>query len=239
MEATGVYHEGLAYFLYGLGFKVHVVLPNYSKKYAQSLGRKSKTEKLDARTLAQMGLEREQLLWQPVSPALLGLKQLTRERDALVRIRTTAANHLHAYSYQGKPNQEAISRTQNHIAFLDKQIKEIEKAVTRFVDNDKELQSRMAYLLSIPGVGLLTAATIVAETNGFAGFTSIKQLTSYAGLDVQIAESGAWKGRSRISKKGNTHIRKALYMPALSKIRRDSNTGDIFLNGLKRKKAKA
>jgi transposase len=228
MEATGVYYEGLAYFLYEQGYSLHVVLPNYVKKYAQSLGIKSKTDKLDAKVLAQMGLERELRLWQPVSTSLLGLKQLTRERDALVRTRTTTANQLHAYRHQGKTNKDSIKRSVKLISFLDKQIKQIEKEVKSFVHQDKELATKMEYLLSIPGVGLLTAATIVAETNGFAAFESIKQLTSYAGLDVRIVESGKWKGKSKISKRGNSHIRKALFMPSLSKKTHDPTTKQFF-----------
>ena len=228
MEATGVYYEGLAYFLYERSYNLHVVLPNLVKKYGESLGSKSKTDKLDARTLAQMGLERELRLWQPVSPSLLGLKQLTRERDALVCSRTTAANHLHAYHHQGKPNKDSIKRSEELISFFDKHIKQIEKEIKNFIDQDKKLKVKMKYLLSIPGVGLLTAATIVAETNGFAAFESIKQLTSYAGLDIRIAESGKWKGKSKISKRGNSHIRKALFMPSLSKIRCDHPTKQFF-----------
>jgi len=228
MEATGVYYEGLAYFLFEQGGCLHVVLPNQAKKYGQSLGIKSKTDKIDARTLAQLGLERELRLWQPVSPSLLGLKQLTRERNALVCTRTTAANHLHAYRHQGKPNEDSIARSLKHISFLDGQVKQIENEIANFVTGDKELKNKMKYLLSIPGVGLLTAATVVAETNGFAAFESIKQLTSYAGLDVRIAESGKWKGKSKISKRGNSHIRKALFMPSLSGKTHDPTTKRFF-----------
>ena len=74
----------------------------------------------------------------------------------------------------------------------------------------------MDFLLSVKGIGIVTASIIVAETNGFTGFTSIKQLTSYAGLDVRIRESGKWKGKSKISKHGNKYIRGALYMPSMS-----------------------
>jgi len=236
MEATGVYYEGLAYFLYEQVYHLHVVLPNYAKKYGQSLGIKSKTDKLDARTLAQMGLERELRFWQPVSPSLYELKQLTRERDALVCNRTSAFNLLHAYRHHGKPNKDSIVRSIKQLAFLDKQIKQIEKEIASFVNQDKELKIKMKYLLSIPGVGLLTAAIIVAETNGFATFESIKQLTSYAGLDVRIAESGKWKGKSKISKRGNSHIRKALFMPSLAKIKHNHETKQFF-ERIKEKKA--
>jgi transposase len=228
MEATGVYYESLAYFLYNLSYRLHIVLPNQAKKYGQSLGQKSKTDKIDACVLAQMGLKQELRVWQPISPHLLGLKQLTREREVLVRSKVAAANHLHAYSHQGKPNQHSIARTEEHIAFLKQQIKLIEKEIANFVRQDKSLESRIACLISIPGVQLLTAAIIVAETSGFETFENIKQLTSYAGLDVRIQESGKWRGKTKISKQGNSHIRKALYMPAISKITSDIATKEFY-----------
>jgi transposase len=233
MEATGVYHEGLAYFLYSKSdFRVQIVLPNQSKKYGQSLGEKSKTDKIDARILSQMGLERELRRWNPTSPNLLWLKQLTRERDTLVRSRTAASNHLHAFSHQGKPNKDSIGRTKQHINFIDKQVKDIEKEVKTLVKQDDELNRKLQYVMSIPGIGLLTAVTIVSETNGFADITSIKQLSSYAGLDVKIAESGKWRGKSKISKCGNSHIRKALYMASLSNIVHDKRN-KVFYERLK------
>jgi transposase len=93
----------------------------------------------------------------------------------------------------------------------------------------------MQFLLSIKGVGMITAATIVAETNGFAAIESIKQLTAYAGLDVRISESGKWKGKSTISKCGNSYIRRVLYMPTLSKISNDEATKKAYQR-LKEKK---
>jgi transposase len=228
LEATGVYYEGLAYFLHRQNYFVHVVLPNQAKKYGQSLGIKSKTDKIDAQTLAQLGLKQELRIWQPISPHLLGLKQLTREREALVRSKTMACNHLHAYAHQGKPNADSITRTRQHIVFLEGQIKQIEKEIKNFVARDKSLKTRIAYLTSIPGVGLLTAVIIVAETGGFETFENIKQLTSYAGLDVRIQESGKWRGKTKISKQGNSHIRKALYMPSISKKGCDYRTKQFY-----------
>jgi len=88
LEATGVYYENLAYFLLEAGYAVHVVLPNQSKKYGESLGARSKTDKIDAQILSQMGLERKLSSWMPVSSHFLKLKQLTRERDAIICERT-------------------------------------------------------------------------------------------------------------------------------------------------------
>jgi len=228
MEATGVYYESLAYFLEENNLQVHVVIPNQAKKYIQSLGLKSKTDKIDAQALSRLGLERNLYRWKPLSQLFQRLKQLTRERDAIVRERTVVSNQLHAYKHQGLPGQASIRRSKKRITFLDAQVKQIEKEIALLVKKDKDLASKLEYIMSIPGVGLLTAVIVVAETNGFAAITSIKQLTSYAGMDIQIAESGKWKGQSRMSKKGNSYIRKALYFPAFSKIKHDLNTQNYY-----------
>jgi transposase len=81
----------------------------------------------------------------------------------------------------------------------------------------------------LPGVGLLTAAIVLAETNGFELIRNKKQLTSYAGLDVREKQSGtSVKGKPRISKKGNKHLRKAMHLPALAAIRCDERYKAIF-----------
>lgn len=236
MEATGVYYESLAYYLIEREYKVFVVLPNQSKKYAQSLGAKSKTDKIDASILARMGIERKLRSWQP-NPNYIMLKQLTRERDVIIQERSNAKNQLHAYEHQGIVSSTSIARSESRIKMLNEQVNEIEKEIAKLVKQDKELADRLDNIQSIPGVGLITAVTIAAETNGFATINNIKQLISYAGLDVQIAESGLWKGKSRISKKGNSHIRKALYFPSLTKIKHDGPT-KLHYERLKNKKAK-
>ena len=219
LEATGVYYENLAYFLVEMGYTVHVVLPNQSKKYGQSLGARSKTDKIDAQILSQMGLERKLNTWMPVSPNFLKLKQLVRERDTIICERTCVYNQLHAYKHQAKSNIETIRRSEERIGLLKKQVAEIEREIEVLVESDKPLAERMNYVLSIPGVGLITAVTVVAEANGLATITGIKQLTSFAGLDVKMSESGRWKGKSKISKQGNRYIRKILMFPALSFIK--------------------
>jgi transposase len=228
MEATGVYYENLAYFLQKQGNTVHVVLPNQAKKYGQSLGIESKTDKIDAKMLAQMGLERKLRKWEPFSTQFQMLKRLTRERDTLMVERTVALNQLHAYESEGQVIRATVSRSHEHIDLLEKQIKEIEQDIENAVEADKPLKNRLNYVLSIKGVGLITAATIVSETNGFATICSIKQLVSYAGLDVKQRESGKWKGKAKISKKGNKFIRKALYFPTFTKIRHDQSTKEKY-----------
>lgn len=81
----------------------------------------------------------------------------------------------------------------------------------------------------MPGVGLLTAAIVLSETNGFELIRNKRQLTSYAGLDVKEKQSGtSVKGKATISKKGNKYLRKAMHLPALAAIRHDERFKAIF-----------
>ncbi|MCH5599342.1 IS110 family transposase [Niabella ginsengisoli] len=78
-------------------------------------------------------------------------------------------------------------------------------------------------------MGLLTASTVLAETNGFDLIKNKKQLTSYAGLDVKEKQSGtSVKGKPKISKRGNKYLRKSLHMPALGAISHDERFKAIF-----------
>jgi transposase len=228
MEATGVYYEGLAHHLHAQKFTVHVVLANQSKSYGKSLGLKSKTDKIDARTLSQMGLERTLREWTPPGPVLINLKQLTRERERLINMQTVLKNNLHSCEHRACPRASTLHRTNDIVSFIKEQIKAIDKEIVSEIQKDEAIKRKLPYILSIPGVGVLTAATVISETKGFADTVNIKQLASYCGLDIRIAESGTWKGQSRISKKGNSHLRHALYMPTLSKIRFDTSTKEHY-----------
>jgi transposase len=223
MEATGVYYENLAFTLYERGRTVHVVLPNLSKKYAESLGYKSKTDKLDAKSLGQMGIERRLTKWQPASKNLKQLKVLTRERSKRQKEKTRAKNQLHAIENSYNPPSSSIERYKELIDFLEDQIKSIEKEIIHLIKQDEILNAKIQKITSTPGLGIATVACVVAETNGFAAITSIKQLQSFAGYDVQLRESGKWKGKTRISKKGNSYIRQALYFPAYTIVKHSSH----------------
>ena len=223
MEPTGVYYENLAYFLYAKNEIIHIVLPIRAKRYAESLPGDSKTDKLDAKVLGRMGVERKLDVWQIETPIYKDIKQLTRERDALIKERTNVKNRLHALLHSANPYKKSLRRLKSLIKYLDKQVKIVEENIQELVTNDEWLNKKVKQITSIPGVGLLTAVIVIAETNGFALIKSIKQLVSYAGLDVKIRESGAWKGKSKISKKGNVHIRKALYFPAYTNMKHSNN----------------
>lgn len=215
MESTGVYYEALAYYLYDIGLTVHVVLPIKAKKYFESLDQKSKTDKLDSRALAQMGAERQLREWKLDSAIYRSLKKLTREREALQNDITRLKNQLHAETHSADRMEATIKRITKRIIYLKQDLKNVEGDINELIKSDNVVSDKIRNITTIPGIGIITAAVVLSETNGFAEITSIKQLTSYAGYDIVLRESGTWRGRSRISKKGNSHIRRALHMPSL------------------------
>jgi transposase len=228
MEATGVYYENLAYFLNEKHQKVIVVLPNKTKNYSKTLDIKSKTDPLDARMITRFGLERQMHLWSIPSPLMKAIKALTREYNSKKDLVVQIKNQLHAKEYSHMPLKESLKRSQASLSFFEKQIREIEKEIKGLVKQDDDLNDRINKIDKIEGVGFMTIVSIIAETNGFALIENAKQLASYAGLDVVSNESGLKKHKTTISKKGNKHLRKAVYMPALSAVRHNPKLKQLY-----------
>lgn len=219
MEATGVYYEQLAYFLVERQQQIAVLLPNKIKNFAKSLDNKSKTDGLDARSICQFGLERPLNAWQPPSPQMRSLKALTREYQTVQQMATQVKNQLHAKGHSYKPSQETLTRLRAQLRLFEKQLKSIEQQIRSLVESDDDLNNRINNITRAKGIGFMTVVSTVAETNGFALITSTKQISSYAGLDVVIKQSGKRQGKPAISKKGNKHLRHAVFMPALAACR--------------------
>jgi transposase len=219
MEATGVYHESFAYFLDERSQQVCIVLPNKISNYMRTLAINTITDKTAANAICQFGLERK----------FKKMKQITRERDQIVAERTLCKNQLHAEMTEVTPNKSSIKRFEERIKLLDKHEKQINDELKLIVNSDVEIKKNVQLMCSIPGIGNLTACTILAETNGFDLIRSKKQLTSYAGLDVREKQSGtSIKGKPSISKKGNRYLRKAMHLPALSAIRHNKRYKAVF-----------
>jgi transposase len=245
MEATGVYHESLAYYLHKQSLEVSILLPNKISNYVRTLEIKTVTDKTASEAIARFGLERKLDNWKPASPLYKKLRQLTRERDQLVKARTTAKNQLHAEQSEAEPNKSTVERVKKQITLFSKQEQEIKIELAELVKQNEAVKQKVELITSIPGVGSLTAVTVLAETNGFELIRNKKQLTSYAGLDVKEKQSGtSVKGKPRISKKGNRFLRKSMHLPALAAIRYDERFKAVFArlvskHGIKMKAAVA
>jgi transposase len=221
MEATGVYHEQLAWFLHGKDQSVSILLPNKAKSYLKANGTKSKNDQIDARGLAQIGAEKKLEQWIPPSLELYTLRHYTRFHQSLNEMYTAAANQLHSMEHSQFRNKTIIKQLNSSLKLYEKQMKELEGIMTKIIKSDPVLNQQHQNICAIKGFGTLSFAVIAAETNGFALFDNAASLVSYAGYDVVENQSGKHTGRTKISKKGNSRIRRILHMPALCAVRDD------------------
>ena len=219
MESTGVYHEQIAWQLFRADRQVSVVLPNKAKHYLMSLGHKSKNDKIDARGLARMGLEQNLPLWQPLSKEIYTLRMLTRQHQRLQELKTQSLNQQHAIMHSQIVDPFIIKQLNMLIKLYDKQIEQIGEQMEKLLAKDAVLKAKIEQLCQIKGLGLLSVTTIVAETNGFEGFDNLRQLVSFAGYDVVENQSGKRVGKTKISKKGNSRLRRMLFLPAFNAVR--------------------
>lgn len=220
MEVTGIYHENLIYFLHEQGYYVSLELGKRVKSYLKSLGYDTKTDKEDAKGIASMALYRKLPLWQPASKEFHQAKQLIRHRSRLVSNRVAYQNQLHAHQTGHHPEPAVGRSIKRHIKQLNKEIKELDQQIAQRLKADVELWERVKLIVdTLPGVGLLTMAIVLAETDAFSNVRSAKQLTRYAGYDIIEKQSGKFSGKTTISKQGNARLRSAMYMPARAHLR--------------------
>lgn len=245
MEATGVYHEKLAYCLEGKGEQVSIVLPNKISNYFRTLEVKTITDQTAAKAIARFGLERKLDNWKRPHGVFRKVRQLVRERDQIIRERTMAKNQLHAEQAEADPHDSTLTRLKTRIAFLDAQEGDIKEEVNSMIKQSTQVAQMVKQLCTIPGIGSLTAAIILAETNGFDMIRNRRQLASYAGFDVKEKQSGtSVKGKPSISKRGNRYLRKAMHLPALAAIRHSESFKRLYVrlvsrHGIKMKAAVA
>ena len=215
MEATGIYHENCAYYLFEKDFQVSIILPNKAKKYLEAIGLKSKNDSIDAKGLSQMGAEQCLESWQPMGTFFYELRLLTRQHQNVTELKTVIKNQLDALGFAMHQLESVTDQFKQTIQLFETQIKELDKAILQHIKSNQDVAQRVTNICTMKGLGILSVATVLAETNGFNLFKNYKQVVSYAGYDVVEAQSGARVGKTKISKKGNSRIRRILHMPSL------------------------
>lgn len=229
VEATGIYHQKLAYGLYRQGRPAAVVLPSRASHFAKTLKVRTVTDSSAAEALMQMGLEKNLDRWQPPDPVFARLKGLTRERKRLKDEINRLKNQRHAEEGMVETLPQTLRRIDQRLQLAGEHIAAIEQQIRALIAEDEQLARRFGYVCSIKGIGLMTAATVLGEADGFSMTRNVRQLVSYAGYDIVEKQSGtSVRGKARISKKGNSYIRRALYFPAITAVRHDRRLGGFY-----------
>lgn len=217
MEPTGTYYEDLAYHLHKLSFTVYVIPAGRVKAFFREEGIKTKTDSVDSCGLALMGCAKPSLkAWNPPCPVYRELRQLTRLGVHFKEIRTMLVNQKEALTHQYEPSAGVIKQVDALIKSVDLRIENNLASIKKIADTNPEIQEKSDHIQSIKGLGFMAAITILAETEGFANISSRSQLASFAGLDVVARDSGKSTPARHVSKAGNTHLRRVVYLCSLS-----------------------
>jgi transposase len=208
LEATGSYGDDLAHFLYQAGHRVSLVNPARIKGYAQAKMQRNKTDKADARLIADFCRTQQPPLWAPPTPAVGELQALTRRLEVLEEMLQAEKNRL---AVSPLKTQASIQRM---IHALEQEIAELEASINDHLDQNPDLKAQQELLESIPGIGEKTARLLLSEID-FSRYESARQVAAFAGVTPKKKESGSSLKQTNLSKLGQGRIRKGLYFPAI------------------------
>jgi transposase len=213
LEATGQFGEALAEYCYREGYAVSVVNPARIKAYGSSKLRRNKTDKADAELIALYCFREQPALWTPPPASFKDLQALVRRSEDLQVMCQQEKNRLKS----GTTQLVVVAGLKEHLAYLEEKLKLILQAIQKHIQACPELKQRQDLLLSIPGIGKLTASKILGEIRDVCAFEDARQLAAYAGVTPRNFTSGtSIHKKARMSKMGNANLRKTLFMPAIS-----------------------
>jgi transposase len=229
MEATGIYHLDLSIALHDAGVKLMVINPKASHNFAKVLMKNSKTDAVDANTLAEYAERMDFVAWTRPSNERLALRSFARRINSLTRQKAASKNHLHALGF-AKDSPKAVLKDANlAIAQLEKRIDGLTGEALALIGKHPEFNRVFELLLGIKGIGETSAVALMGELLLLPPGMSDREWVKFAGLDPRTFESGkSVHKQARLSKAGNRHIRSALYMPALSAKQHDPHVKAYF-----------
>jgi transposase len=215
MEATGSYGEALADFLHGKVAKLSIVNPRAIKAHGDSGLRRCKSDPADARLIADYCRVKNPVEWTPPTPGKRRIKAISRHISGLKKDVTREGNRLAITT-----DKIVAKSLKAHIDWMKKQIEKLDKELDEAITEDVENSRDHKLLLSIPGIGRKSAASLMAELPDINELQSARQLAAYAGTTPRIFQTGtSGKTRTPMSKAGSRHLRKLLFFPAMTAIR--------------------
>ena len=211
LEATGSYSEALALYLHHQGHSVSVVNPAQIKAFGQSELLRNKDDRPDAGLIRRFCEKQRPPAWVPLAPHLRELQALTRHLENLQETRQQQLNRIESTRIK-----TVIKSLHKIVASVDAEIARTEKQIDNHIDSHPDLQQQCELLESIPGIGRRTATKLLAEIDGLPQYKSARQVAAYAGLTPRNKRSGTIRGKTSLSKTGNSRVRKALFLPAIT-----------------------
>jgi transposase len=239
LEATGVYSQDLALALAeAAGVEVMVANPRATHAFATACMQRTRTDLTMAIVLQEYAARMRFVPWVVPSPAARALQAVGRRMATLSAEQTREKNRLHAVRAKSTTPRAIVNDVKAHLRHLTRRQRALSTEAQRLIANDPQLTRAAAQLTSIPGVALTSAIYLLGELLTLPPDMNVRQWVAHAGLDVRLVQSGtSVRPVPRMSKMGNAHLRRALYMPALVAIRFQPNVRAFYEELLARSKA--
>ena len=236
LEATSVYHEGLAYFLADQGVKVSVTNPARVRDFAKGLGKQHKTDKQDGVLLARYGALTHPVLWEPEAVEIRELKGLLWRLSALEQDLQREVNR-HDRAYLSGSSEVVLASIRDMSEQLKREIIRVKQQIDDHINRHPGLRKDRELLESIPAIGPVLSRELLALFRSRC-FASAGQAAAFVGLVPKLRESGPWKGRSHLSKSGSGALRAKLYFAAIVGVRYNPDISSQYERLLKNGKTK-
>ena len=212
LEATGSYSDALALDLFARGYTLSVLNPAVLVDYRRSHNIRSKTDKLDAHLLARYAQENQPRPYKPLPDEIVSLRALLHHRDDVQHMLRQEHNRLEA----GRMTQAIQQRVRTHVQQLQAEFKTTEGEIKAHLKAHPHLKAIWQRLQTIPGIGWLTAARLLAHLGEISRFEKVGSLVSLAGLAIKEESSGSSvRGKAQIDRHGRKDLRQTLYMSAV------------------------
>ena len=221
VEATGGYERPLVRACHRAGRPISVLNPARVRSFARARGCLAKTDAIGASVLREFGRALQPEASPEAAPARQELAQLVSARDHLVVLKTQLVNGL---EHAELPLVRQCFQSQ--LRCLERRIAQLEKALVASIESSTELTRRHDLLRAQPGIGLITAATLLALLPEL-GCANRNQIAALAGLAPFNRDSGQTSGL-RFTAHGRPKLRRALYLATLSAIRSPGPIADFY-----------
>jgi transposase len=209
VEATGGYQRSLVVELVNAGHRVAVVNPRQVRDFARGLGILAKTDRIDAHVIARFAQQARPRETAPLTVKDAELQQLVVRRRQLVQQRTAELNRMQTVS-----SKTVRKSVQKMVDLLRKEIRHIENDLLTLMETDDNWKDKMDRLGSVPGVGPITAASLLAELPEL-GQVNRQEIAALVGVAPYNRDSGRFRGQRSIWG-GRASVRSVLYMAALT-----------------------
>lgn len=221
LEATNKYHQLVHRTLHEAGVGVAVVNPYRSRKFADALGQLAKTDTIDAEVLARFAALMQPQPTVPPSEHHKALRDLNVARRQITDEMSTLSRQLHTTDHP-----LAARQIKMRIRLCERQRQALETEIKTLIDTEDELRHRFEILTSIPGIGVVTATTLLTDLDEL-GRANCREIAALAGLAPMNRDSGAMRG-TRVIRGGRQNLRNMLYMCAVGLSRRDGPMGGFY-----------